>query len=120
MKTPVLRPRGTTFGREVGHNTAQIRQGDGFILARKRDRGPVLQLSRSRCEPVSAALESACSPPPRQPGGKAGLAKPFHHLVEMRAVAGFDHDFEQRALGRQIGEGALMRDLDDIGAGFGQ
>jgi hypothetical protein len=42
MKTPVLRPRGTTFGREVGHNTAQIRQGGGFILARKRDLGPVL------------------------------------------------------------------------------
>ena len=39
------------------------------------------------------------SPPSWQPRGVAGLAEPFHHLVEMRAVAGFDHDFEQCALG---------------------
>src|SRR3954462_649247 len=39
MKTPgVAPPPGTTFGREVGHNAAQIRRSDGFILARKRDR----------------------------------------------------------------------------------
>ena len=43
MENPgVAPPPSTTFGREVGHNAAQIRQGDGFILARKRDRGPVL------------------------------------------------------------------------------
>jgi len=59
-------------------------------------------------------------PPPRQPRCITGLAEPFHHLVQVRAVSRLDHDFEQGTLGRQVGEGALMRDLDDVGAGFGE
>src|SRR5439155_20239809 len=50
-------------------------------------------------EPVSASLENATLAPPRQPRDKPGLAEPFHHLVQMRAVPGFDYDFEQGALG---------------------
>ena len=36
----------------------------------------------------------------------------------MRLVARFDDEFEQGRFRRQVGEGALMRDFDDVGAGF--
>ena len=38
----------------------------------------------------------------------------------MRAVARLDHDLEQGALGRQVGEHPLVVDLDDVGAGLAQ
>jgi hypothetical protein len=44
----------------------------------------------------------------RSEGGNRGL--------KMRSVSGLDHDFEQHRLGRQIGENALMGNLDDVGA----
>jgi hypothetical protein len=71
-------------------------------------------------DPISASLENATLSPPRQPRDKAGFAEPFHHVLQMRAVARFNHDFEQGALGGQVGERALVRDLDDVGAGFGE
>jgi hypothetical protein len=72
---------------------------------------------------ISAARTSSqtlCLAPPRQPRSESGLAEPFHHILQMRAVPRFDHDFEQGALGGQVRERALMRDLDDVGAGFGE
>jgi hypothetical protein len=65
-------------------------------------------------------VRNATLPPPRQPRDESGFAEPFHHIFQMRAVSRFDHDFEQRALGGQVGEGALVRDFDDVGAGFGE
>jgi hypothetical protein len=44
----------------------------------------------------------------RSQGGDGGL--------EMRSVPGLDHDLEHHRLGRQIGEDALMRYLNDVGA----
>ena len=38
----------------------------------------------------------------------------------MRPVPGFDHHLELHRLGRQVGEDALMRHLDDVGAGLAQ
>ena len=46
-------PAGTTFGRDVGHNAAQIRQRDGFILHQK---------TRSRRECRSFISTSDASP----------------------------------------------------------
>ena len=45
-------------------------------------------------------------------GGNRGL--------KMGSISGFDHDFEDNRLGRQIREDALMGYLDDIGAGLAQ
>src|SRR6202012_6174143 len=76
-----------------------------------------------RCEGLRVQpgrLRLALSPPSRQPRLEAGRAELCHDVVEMRAVAGLDDELEQRALGRQVGEGSLMRDLDDVGAGFRQ
>src|SRR4029079_19248981 len=98
MKTPVLRPRLRDLwprtGSQCGSNPAKrwIHSDLG-----NENRGP---------------LENAALSPPRQPRDKAGFAEPFHHVLEMRAVSRFDDDFEQGALGRQVGEGALMRDFD--------
>ena len=36
--------------------------------------------------------------------------------LEMGTVSGLDHDFEQHRLGREIGESALMGNLNDVGA----
>jgi hypothetical protein len=36
--------------------------------------------------------------------------------LKMGTVSGLDHDFEQHRLGRQIGESALMGNLNDVGA----
>src|SRR5581483_5289399 len=43
-----------------------------------------------------------------------------HRLLEVVAVARLDDELEQRALGRQVGEDALVVDLDDVGAGLAQ
>src|ERR1700749_228234 len=56
----------------------------------------------------------------REAGLEPGGAELCHAFNEMGAVAGFDDEFKQRALGRQSGEGALVRDLDDVGADFRQ
>src|SRR3954465_8197818 len=81
--------------------------------------GFALSTSPLRRFRLSAALEEASLPPPRQPRDKPRLAEPLHHVFQMHPVARFDHDFEQGALGRQVGERTLVRDLDDVGAGFG-
>ena len=48
----------------------------------------------------------------------SGCAELHQHVVQMRAIACFDHQLKQRRLRRQIGEGALKRDLNDVGAGL--
>ncbi len=54
---PGVAPPGTTFGRDLGHNAAQIRQRGGFILARKRDTG----LNAARQRKSNTALRSSSS-----------------------------------------------------------
>ena len=55
--------------------------------------------------------------PPRPRSRRPSLR---HRLFEMAAVARLDHHLEQRGLGRQVGEGALVVDLDDVGARLAQ
>ena len=48
------------------------------------------------------------------------LLETAHRLVQMVAVARLDHEFEHGGLGRQVGENALVVDLDDVGTCLAQ
>src|SRR5437762_3053408 len=69
-----------------------------------------------------ATVSSACPhrfPPARRienPCGKAFRFDRSDDLLGMPGIAGFDHDFKLRPLGRNVEEHPAMRYLEDIGS----
>ena len=62
----------------------------------------------------SSGVAAAPRPRSRRPRRRATVS------LQVVAVARLDDDLEQRRLGRQVGEDALVVDLDDVGAGLAQ